>query len=236
MRTLSVTEGEYYHVCNRGMHKQKIFNNDHDRYRFLFLITHLQSPQTFADISVEVKNFKNTLRQHSVLTEVPNLGKERVVELVAFALMPNHFHLILKESKPGGISKYMQRIQNSFTKYMNIKNATSGHLFQGPYRIVHVEDNEQLLYTSAYVHLNCRELKDYSEKPEKYAWSSYQDYIIENRWKKLLETEMIMDQFASQKEYWDSVKNSGAKEPEEVERLIMSTPSVDRALAPRLIF
>jgi putative transposase len=214
MRKIKATMGEYYHVFNRGVHKQTIFNNDSERYRFLFLITHLQSERSFADISEETKRFRNSLRQHRVLTpnsDIEEIISSKVVELLAFILMPNHFHLILKELKDEGIASVMQRMQNSFTKYMNIKNETSGHLFAGPYRIVHIKDNEQLLYTSAYTHLNCRELISWAGKESEYPWSSYPDYVEQNRWGKLLSTETILEQFDSPKEYRNWVETSGAK-------------------------
>ena len=77
--------------------------------------------------------------------------------------MPNHFHLIVKEVKEGGISAYMQRVLNAYTKYYNAKHDTSGHLFQGPFRAIHIADNDQLLYVSAYIHLNCREINQKRE-------------------------------------------------------------------------
>ena len=75
--------------------------------------------------------------------------------------MPNHFHLILQEVKEGGISQYMQRVLNAYTKYYNKKYEISGHLFQGPYKSVHIKDDPQLLYLSAYIHNNVRELKSW---------------------------------------------------------------------------
>lgn len=215
MRAIAISEGEYYHIFNRGMHKQLIFNNDQDRYRFLFLLIHFQSPFIFSDVGEAVKNFKNSLRQHSVLT-LNSLSNEiiqkRTVELASFILMPNHFHLIVKEVKTGGIATFMQRLQNSYTKYFNIKNEVNGHLFQGPYRLVHIKNNEQLLYASAYVHRNCRELKGWRDREAEYLWSSYLDYVKQNRWKKLLSNEIVMDQFTSPQEYQKWVESSGAKE------------------------
>jgi len=213
MRSTTIFEGEYYHILNRGVHKRPIFNNDQDRYRFLFLITHFQSPFIFTDVGQAVKIFKESLRQHSVLTSnIQEIVQGRRVELTAFTLMPNHFHLIVKEMKTGGIATFMQRLQNGYTKYFNIKNEMNGHLFQGPYRLVHIKDNEQLLYTSAYIHRNCRELKEWKDREAEYPWSSYQDYIKQNRWKKLLSNKVIMDQFTSPQEYQKWVESSGAKE------------------------
>ena len=83
----------------------------------------------------------------------------RYVELVSFAFIPNHFHLIVHEKKENGISQYMQRILNAYTKYFNAKYKKTGHLFQGPFKAVHTESNEQLLHLSAYIHRNPERLR-----------------------------------------------------------------------------
>ncbi len=139
---------------------------------------------------------------------------ERFVELTAFCLMPNHFHLLLHERQEGGISRYMQRVLVAYTKYFNTKYAASGHVFQGRYKTVHVEDNEQLLYLSAYIHRNPRELKAWKGKEEHYPYSSLQDYIDKNRWGGLLATDIITEQFETgpNSNYRDFVRTSTAKD------------------------
>ncbi len=137
--------------------------------------------------------------------------KNQYIELVSFILMPNHFHLLVHERQEKGISQYMQRILNSYTKYFNTKYDKSGHLFQGPFRIVHIKNNEQLLHLSAYIHRNAREIKKWKNKEEKYFWSSYQDYIEKNRWGEFLKPSIILDQFATPKEYKNFVDTSGTK-------------------------
>ncbi len=135
----------------------------------------------------------------------------KTVELISFTFMPNHFHITACEVKEGGISKYMQRAQESYTKYFNAKYGKSGHLFQGPFQIVHIENNEQLLHLSAYIHRNPREINQWKNKENQYPWSSYQDYVNENRWGELLKREIILSQFSNIKEYEEFVETSGAK-------------------------
>ena len=138
--------------------------------------------------------------------------KDRVVELVAFALMPNHFHFIVKELEEGGTSSYLQRIEIAYTKYFNAKYRRSGYLFQGPFQSVHVSSNEQLLHLSAYIHKNPAELSRWKHKEDLYPWSSYQDFVGENRWGKLLIPEIVRNQFDNPGDYLNFVKISGAKE------------------------
>jgi putative transposase len=135
----------------------------------------------------------------------------RFVELTSFCLMPNHFHLLVKEVEENGIARYMQRVLNSYTKYYNTKYGKSGHLFQGPYKAVLVENNNQLLYLSTYIHRNPRQLKEWLNKENIYPWSSYQDLVNKNRFEKLLVFNIINGQFKNKKEYDEFIKTSPAK-------------------------
>ncbi len=184
MRKVEISVGECYHVLNRGVLKQNIFNSDADFSRFLFLILFLQSPLGFPQISRPVQHFVKHRVFDISTQDIEDICDNRYVELVAFSLMPNHFHLILKEKEEGGISRYMQRVLNGYTKYYNTKYKKSGHLFQGPYKAVHQTTDTQLLYLSAYIHRNARELTNWRNKEDRYPWSSYQDYTGTNRWGK----------------------------------------------------
>lgn len=207
MRSVRGAPGEHYHIFNRGVGKQVIYHDSSDYFRFLFLILYLQSPLTFPQVGRAVKEFV----KHSVLDSLEEVVKERTVELVSFCIMPNHFHLIVKEVEDGGISAYMQRVLNAYSKHYNTKYQKSGHVFQGPYRAVHVESNEQLLYLSAYVHRNPRELPAWFNKEDEYPWSSYSDLIAENRWGNLLVPQILLEQFKNKEGYQKFVKTSTAK-------------------------
>ncbi|OGI86148.1 hypothetical protein A3A01_02465 [Candidatus Nomurabacteria bacterium RIFCSPLOWO2_01_FULL_39_17] len=210
----NISVNEYYHIYNRGVGKKIIFKDDKDRIRFLFLILYFQADNNFPQISRIISSYV----KHRVFDNVGDITKhvisKRFVELSGFTLMPNHFHLIVKETKEGGMGKYMQRVLNSYTKYFNARYGISGHLFEGPYKAVHVEDNEQLLHLSAYVHLNPRGLSEWRKKEVNFPWSSYQDYIKENRWRNLLKTDIVAEQFKN-REYKNFVETSGAKGIEE---------------------
>lgn len=211
MRNIKIAPNEYYHIFNRGMSKQVVFNDQKDYARFLFLILYFQSSLNFTNISRMSKDFV----QHSVLhidKEIQNnIIKDRFVELVSFCLMPNHFHLIVKEVDEKGIAQYIQRVLNSYTKYYNTKYQKSGHLFQGPYKAVHIKDNNQLLYLSTYVHKNPSEISGWLNKEDQYMWSSYQDFVYENRCGDLLISNIILEQFKNKKEYNKFIKTSSAK-------------------------
>ncbi|TSC78499.1 MAG: putative transposase [Parcubacteria group bacterium Gr01-1014_29] len=224
MRKTSPEIGEYYHIFNRGNNKQLIFFDDWDYGRFIFLIMCLQSFLSFDNIRRYVdpivrNRVSNTpLIKKSVVDEV---AKDRYVDLVCFSLMSNHFHLIVGEKEENGIARYMHKVLLAYTKYTNTKHEKSGHVFQGPYKIVHIEDNEQLLHLSAYIHRNPRDLHRWKNKEHLYPWSSYQDFIGTNRWGELLNTSSIHEQFESKEEYRQFVETSGAKEKDILEDVLL---------------
>lgn len=212
MRIIPVVSGEYYHILGRGNNKQKIFRDKRDYIRFLFLILYFQSPIIFINIGRMVSYYVKH-RVFNISKDIINdIIKTRYVELIGFTLMPNHYHLIIYGIGDGGIPKYMQRILNSYTKYFNTKYEQSGHLFQGPYKAVHIEDDNQLSYLSAYQHRNPTKLKEWKDREVNYPWSSYQDYAQENRWGELLKNDIIMCKFESKKDYNEFVQSIGAKE------------------------
>lgn len=161
------------------------------------------------------KTFSNTgfdVRERDFL----NVLEGRMVELVAFCLMGNHYHLLVRELAEGGIARYMQRVGDAYSKYFNAKYQMPGHVFAGRYKAVHVQDNRQLMYLSAYIHRNPRELKGWKDMEDQYPWSSLTDYVNENRWGGLLAQEIILDQFEGTRgsNYADFVKTNTAKEVE----------------------
>lgn len=215
MRSVRIAPGEYYHLFNRGAGKQIIFKDRADRVRFLFLVIFFQSDLNFPNLGRDIKQFLN-FGQHSVLTKEGQSKAHEViirrsVELISFSLMPNHFHILVKEIEEDGIAVYMQRVLNSYTKYFNTKYEKSGHLFQGPYGAVHVEDNEQILYLSAYIHRNPRELKEWFGKEDLYEWSSYSDFLRENRFGDLLMPDIITGQFKNKDKYKEFVATNTSK-------------------------
>lgn len=151
-RKVSFVEGEYYHVYNRGVDKRTIFFNNYDYKRFLLLLHVLNTNENL--------KIRDLLRSHSFseLLEIKN--KNPLVAIGVYCLMPNHFHLLLTQLARGGISKFMLKLQTSYSMYFNIKNKRSGALFQGPFKSQHLDTDEYLKYIYSYIHLNPAKLKD----------------------------------------------------------------------------
>ncbi len=212
MRTTEFAPNEHYHLCVRGNNKQAIFHSRADRARMLFLILHLQSNESFQNISRPVWWYLRSGNWRIDKQLLEDIVANRYVALEAFAFMNNHLHLAVREEQEKGIVRYMQRVLNAYAKYLNTKYEMVGHVFQGPYRAVHIEDNDQLLYLSTYIHRNPLELPGMIGKEHQYEWSSYQDYIGENRFGDLLDRSLVLEQFLSAREYREFVDSSIAKD------------------------
>jgi len=159
-RNPGLVNGEIYHVFNRGVEKRKTFLTDKDFEHFLETLDHYQSD-------------KSKLSRRAKNSEIRN---PKIVEILCFVLMPNHFHLLLKQREDDGISTFMNRVQNSFAKYFNTKNDRVGPLFQGPFKSIRVGTDEQLVHVSRYIHLNPL-VSGLVDNLEKYSWSSFHTYI-----------------------------------------------------------
>lgn len=210
-KDIAIAPGEYYHLYIRGVAKQNIFLDTRDYSRIIFLLLYFQSSAQIHNISryityfIKYKIFKLTKDKEEELL------KNRTVELVSFTIMPNHLHLIVHELTDGGIPQYMKKVLGGYAKYFNAKYKKSGHVFQGAYNATHIEKNEQLIYVSAYIHLNQREISNWKNKEHLYPWSSYQDYLGKNRWGEFLKPEIILEQFHNSSEYKKITEESGAK-------------------------
>ena len=167
-------EGGYYHIYNRGVEKRNIFLDDRD-YKVLlhFLKTYLSPlppkedlPQRRPEIGVTPVRIRPIKTVHGVIS------------LLAYCLMPNHFHLLVKQEARDGISRLMNRIGTNYGMYFNKRYERVGPLFQGVYKAVLIDNEAQFLHLSRYIHLNPYEIEggDF-EKLVDYPYSSYGDYL-----------------------------------------------------------
>jgi putative transposase len=212
MRNLIFSEGEHYHLYNRGNEKQTLFHDKGDHVRFLYALLHAQTPSPLSNVSYAVNVFEK-IGKFSNLNRISSKSvTTRDVHVVAFCIMPNHFHIIASEQQEGGLSRYAHQILTAYAMYFNTKYKHSGHVFQGPFGATHITSNEQMLYTSAYVHRNPREVESWKGREHKFPWSSYQDYVAENRWGESLALDVIFKQFDDGESYRHFVDESGAKD------------------------
>lgn len=172
-RKIIFLPGNYYHVYNRGAHRDNIFRNDAD---YVFLL----------------KYFKRDLEKCAITA-------------IAYCLMDNHYHFLLRQDGETEISKFMQAVFNIYTKAFNTKYNHSGTLFEGPYKAIHVDKNEYLLHLCRYIHRNPLEA-GLVVKPEQWRYSNYAEFIGKRNGT-LVDREFIEMNFGSPEAYEEFVMN-----------------------------
>lgn len=176
MRRDPFVENEYYHIYNRGVDKRDVFLDEKDFKRFLLAMRLLNHKQD--GLMIRWRDHKKTYPQNSLqnFLTLNVRKKERLVEILAYCLNPNHYHLLLKQAgENDGIKIFMQRLGNSYTKYFNEKNERSGVLFQGRFKSARIKSTSQLLRMSVYVNSNC-EIHGLA-KAESYRWCGFSEYL-----------------------------------------------------------
>jgi putative transposase len=172
-KTLIVT-GQVYHIFSKSIAEFKIFNNNTDTSRMIHVIRYYQREKPPLRFSQFINSPEAKRRHRQKLPLMPDENK--LVEIIAYCLMPTHLHLILKQLKDKGISTFMGTILNSYTRYFNAKHSRKGPLWEARFKNVLVENDEQLLHLTRYIHLN--PVTAYLvDKPEQWAASSYHEYL-----------------------------------------------------------
>lgn len=143
--------GEYYHIYNRGSDKRTIFNDESDLARFL------ESVFIFNTVNpiVSIVNKKKNLGLKQLKIGVQPLS-EPLVSIVAYSLLPNHFHFLIRQIREGGISEFMKRLQAGYTSYFNQEHSRSGCLFQGKFKYKNIGTDEYFKTLFCYVTFNQR--------------------------------------------------------------------------------
>lgn len=187
-REIIFVEGGIYHIYNRGVDKRTIFQDNGDYYRFLKLmyLCNGSSPFTIRSFSI------HSVNRESSPGDVFSADRgDTLVEIFAYCLMPNHFHILIKEKTPGGIPKFMHKLSMGYSKFFNIKYERTGNLFEGKFKAVYVDNDRYFKYLYSYIHLNPIKIIDPPWKEEgikdlsssrkflnNYKFSSYQDYVF----------------------------------------------------------
>ena len=132
-------------------------------------------------------------------------GKARLIDLVGYCLMPNHFHFLIKQLTDNGISMFMNRLQNSYARYFNTEQARHGPLFQGRFKAVLIESEEQLIHVSRYIYLN--PFSSFVTKNlfelKRYPWSSLREYLTQTP--SICDIKMISDILGTPEKHWQFI-------------------------------
>ena len=174
-----------YHLYNRGTDKRSIFSSKSDHERFLALL--------YLCNNTEVVHISNH-RGRTLMDWLALPRAETLVDIGAYCLMPNHFHLLVREKGEGDISHFMQKLMTGYTMYFNTRHERSGALMQGKFKSSYVDTDRYLKYLFSYIHLNPVKLIDPKWKEtgianrmkaqthlENFRYSSYPDYCGANR-------------------------------------------------------
>lgn len=198
IRKTPLVTNQYYHIFNRSVGKIPIFNTKRDFARALDALNYYhfkERPFPYSEFIKKRDDIRNKILKNS------KTASKKLVEVICFCLMPNHFHLILKQLSNHGIMNFIRYFQNSYAKYYNIKYERFGSLFQNPFKAVLIEDDSQLLHLSRYIHLNpyssfiIKKKKDIILYPE----SSLSEYLKKSDG--FCRPGIVLDQFGSAKEY-----------------------------------
>lgn len=192
---------EIYHLTLRGVGDSLVFKNQDDYYRGIFSLYEFNTTTP-----IEIRNQREkrkTAKAHGEQFSVDN--RDLLVEILAFWFMPNHIHLLVRQIKNNGITKFMRKLGAGYAAYFNKKYNRRGHLFQGRFYAVHIKNDEQLKTIFVYIHTNGISLIEpkwkelgikNSEKVikflENYKWSSYQDYIGKKNFPSVTKREFLL--------------------------------------------
>ena len=164
-----VTE-EVYHVFNRSIARYKIFSSRRDFERMIELFGYYQ----WKNREMKFSQWKRKKNKESLSLGVMDSAK--LVNIIAYCIMPTHIHLILKQLKDRGISTFMSQIANSYSRYFNVKYKRKGPLWEKEFSNVLVDTDEQLLHLTRYIHLNPA-TSNLTDAPEDWFASSYKEYL-----------------------------------------------------------
>ncbi len=199
--------GGHYHVYNRGVNKSSIFLDEQDFKVFLGYLKLYLEPPNLQGQALQDENGRTIPPSK----EPKNYMGE--IELLAYCLMPNHFHLLIKQNTDRGIAEFMQSLIQRYVMYFNKKYMRVGGLFQSRYKSVLIEDENQFVYITKYIHRNPIDIlpaKLGTAGYEVYRYSSYGNYLglFQQRW---VRPEQILSYFSNMKEgstYQSFVENT----------------------------
>jgi putative transposase len=191
---------DFYHVLNRGVEKRTLFMNDSDFLRFVHDLWEFNDSHRVLNVGYALNRSpgkgapatKNAVRE-----------RNRIVDIHAWVLMKNHYHMLLSERVEGGIAKFLQKLNIGYAKYFNEKYSRVGTLFQGRTKKILIKRDAHFMHILNYIHFNPLDYlsgaRDWRERRvessaralnhlEKYRWSSFPDYLGKQNFPSILTT------------------------------------------------
>jgi putative transposase len=209
MRKQKLVVNYIYHIYNRGVEKRRIFLDNKDFTRF-------------ANDLIVFNDKKLVINPKQRLEDIQSGQHKRtpLVDIIAFCLMQNHYHLLLKQKVNNGITEFMRKLGAGYANYFNLKHQRVGALFQGKFKSVLINDESQFLYIPFYIHLNPLDMifPDWREKGvndykkainflDNYNWSSHATYRGSPNFPLILAKDAVFECFESEDDYSYKLSN-----------------------------
>lgn len=207
------TAGEIYHVLNRGVDKRKIFLDNNDYLRFVHDLFEFNDENPAFNVGLNFKNQYIDVRRQYIENRRP---RKLLVEILAFCLMPNHYHLLIRPKKEVSVPNFIKKVNGGYAKYFNNKYQRNGALFQGKYKSVPIKNEAHFIHLPYYIHLNPLDLitPKWRERNiltsdvnkigkflENYRWSSYLDYTGKKNFPSVTQREFLQEFLGGPEEY-----------------------------------
>lgn len=165
-REIILAIGETYHIFNRSLHYVPLFTNKREFSLFLM------ATRYYLQLDPPVK--------FSLYRQQPNKYEldfsKTLVRIIAYCLMPDHYHFILTQTEKEGIKKFIHRLSTSYSCYFNLRHDQKGPVFETKFKAVRIQSQDQLIHLSRYIHLN-PVTSFLIEDPSEYDYSSYKIYL-----------------------------------------------------------
>ena len=204
---------EIFHVLSRGVDKRKIFMDDEDRVRFIHNLYEFNDKNFVSNNSYA---FRKNNRSGDITDRISSgtYARSPLVDIHAFCLMPNHYHLILSPLVEGGVVQFMKKMNIGYAKYFNHRYDRKGTLFEGRYKSVPVMAQAHFVHLPYYIHLNPLDMFDYGWRERamhnhadamqylaNYRWSSHLDYMGKKNFSSVTHRKLLLEFFGGHEGY-----------------------------------
>ncbi len=202
-----------YHIYNRGVEKRNVFMDRQDYLRFIHCLFEFNDERTAKNMFYYLNKKTSEVEPHYLKSD--RKPRKLLLDVLIFTLMPNHFHLVVKQKKENGIVRFMQKMGTGYTMYFNKKYKRVGPLFQGKFKAVMLEEHAHFLHIPHYIHANPLKLSNYRGRTslveqvkflEEYRWSSFADYVGKKNFPSVTQREFLLDFWGGEEKYKKETK------------------------------
>ena len=190
MRHVKFAPNHIYHIYNRGVDKRSIFLEDSDRWRCLHGLCLFNDEKNSSNVLWQIEKNRGEVNLKILKNYIIKDERRPLVRILAYCLMPNHFHLLVEELREGGITTFMHKWGLGYACYFNNKYKRSGSLFEGPFKAVLVDNELYLQYLLIYINVinpgqlmepnlkkdGIRDTESVIKYADAYLWGTHQEY------------------------------------------------------------